>query len=66
AHVALDPWSAPLKVEATLEGGKKVTATLEPGTTSARLAAPKKNTTTTATTANTNKPDLQGNPYGTP
>jgi serine/threonine-protein kinase len=67
AHVALDPWSAPLKVEATLEGGKKVSATLEPGATSARLASAKKNTTTaTAATGNTNKPDLQGNPYGTP
>ena len=64
ARVALDPWSTPLKVEATLEGGKKVAATLEPGTTSARLAAPKKTTTAGATTANTNKPDLQGNPYG--
>lgn len=69
AHVALDPWSAPLKVEATLESGKKVTATLEPGATSAKLAAPKKATTTTAGTTtggNTGKPDLQGNPYGTP
>jgi serine/threonine-protein kinase len=69
ARVALDPWSAPLKIDATLEGGKKVTATLEPGTTSARLAAPKRNTTTTVgttATVNTNKPDLQGNPYGVP
>jgi serine/threonine-protein kinase len=69
AHVTLDPWSAPLKIDATLEGGKKVTATLEPGTTTGRLQAPKKTTTAAATgTANTNtgKPDLQGNPYGTP
>jgi len=69
AHVELDPWSGPLKVEATLEGGKKVTATLEPGTTSARLAAaPKKAITGTTPTGatNTGKPDLQGNPYGTP
>jgi len=68
ARVALDPWSEPLKVEATLEGGKKVMAILVPGMTSARLVAPTKKptTTTTTTTANTNKPDLQGNPYGTP
>jgi len=65
ASVTVDPWTAPLKIEATLEGGKKVSATLEPGVTSARLAAPKKITTTTAG-ATTNKPDLQGNPYGTP
>jgi serine/threonine-protein kinase len=67
AHVALDPWSTPLKIEATLAGGKRVTATLEPGTTSARFAT-KKATATTATTvgASTNKPDLQGNPYGAP
>ena len=67
AHVALDPWSAPLKIEATLEGGKKASATLEPGATSAHLATPKKITPTTGPGAtNTNKPDLQGNPYGTP
>jgi hypothetical protein len=64
AHVTLDPWSAPLKVEATLEGGKKVTATLEPGTKSAHLAPAKAKTTgVTTTTATTIKPDLQGNPY---
>ena len=63
AHVSLDPWTAPLKVDATLEGGKRVSATLEPGQASAHLAPPKKiNTTTTTTT----RPDLQGNPYGTP
>ena len=69
ARVEVDPWTTPLKVEATLEGGKKVGATLEPGTSSARLATTKKIITTTTTTtapANTNKPDLQGNPYGTP
>jgi serine/threonine-protein kinase len=67
ARVSVDPWSAALKVEATLEGGKKVGAVLEPGTTSAKLAAPKKvGGTATTNVVNTNKPDLQGNPYGTP
>ena len=65
AHVTLDPWSTPLKVEATLEGGKKVIATLEPGTKSAHLAPAKAKATgvTTTTTATAIKPDLQGNPY---
>ncbi len=65
ARVVLAPWTTPLKVEATLSGNKKVSATLEPGVTQAHLTAPKAKpvVTTTATTA---KPDLQGSPYGTP
>jgi serine/threonine-protein kinase len=66
AHVALEPWTAPLKVEATLEGGKKVSVTLEPGTTRAHLAAAKKTGSAAMPAQTTNKPDLQGNPYGTP
>ena len=54
AHVALDPWTTPLKVEATLEGNRKATATLEPGATQAHLASAAKTkvgavATTTAT-----------------
>jgi serine/threonine protein kinase len=72
AHVTLDPWTAPLKVEATLEGNKKATATLEPGATTAHVvskAAGKHGaipTTSAPPPPTTTKPDLQGNPYGTP
>ncbi len=66
AHVALDPWAAPLKVEATLEGNRKATATLDPGATQAHLVVAKKIGATTTATGATTKPDLQGNPYGTP
>jgi len=68
ARVTLDPWTSTLRVEATLENGKKTFAALEPGDTSAKLAPGKK--TTTVSTGNavapTSKPDLQGNPYGAP
>jgi hypothetical protein len=67
ARVTLDPWTAPLKVEATFEGNKKGVATLDPGTTSIHVAPPGKTPKppplTTAVTP-TSKPDLQGNPYG--
>ena len=54
-----------IKVEATLEGGKRASATLEPGATKAELVEPKKPVVAPAVTTTT-KPDLQGNPYGAP
>lgn len=68
AKVSLDPWTSALKVEASLDNGKKVVASLEPGETTAHLAPAKKTNTvaTTTATTNTGKPDLQGSPYGAP
>jgi len=66
ARLALEPWTGALKVEATLEGGKKVFASVDSGTPSAHLdVKPRAVALPTAGTP-TNKPDLQGNPYGTP
>jgi len=64
ARAALEPWTGTLKVEATLEGGKKVFASVDSGKTSAHLDV--KTHGAVATPPPTNKPDLQGNPYGTP
>ncbi len=69
AKLTIEPWTSTLRIEATLENGKKVEAKLEPGETSAKLTPQKKSSTVVVNTASpppTNKPDLQGNPYGAP
>ncbi len=66
ARLHIPPWTGTLTVEATLQGGKKATAQLAAGTTTATLGAAKPHAPAGAgPAAPTPKPDLQGNPYGT-
>lgn len=66
AKVSLAPWTGPLKVEATLAGGKRAFAKLEPGETKATLVEPKARPRPVTNGAPAAKPDLQSNPYGAP